>query len=154
MSPVDFLALESILRHTKFDKDKSNFLVSGFRDGFDLGYRGPKHVKRFAPNLKFTVGNSTILWNKVMDEVKLKRYAGPYLHPPFEYFIQSPIGLVPKDGNKTRLIFHLSYPRHKSKNISVNANTPSELSSVQYQDFDCAVRLCLRTREGVCSRKK
>ena len=45
-----------------------------------------------APNLKLTVGNETILWNKVMKEVKAKRYAGPFT----EDFIQSPIGLVPK----------------------------------------------------------
>ena len=62
--------------------------------------------------------------------------------PPFDYFIQSPIGLVPKDGGKkTRLIFHLSYPR--DTNESINACTPKEYCSVKYKDFDEAVRLCL-----------
>ena len=47
-----------------------------------------------------------------MKEVKLKRFAGPFESSPFEDFIQSPVGLVPKDNGKdTRLIFHLSYPR-------------------------------------------
>ena len=65
-----------------------------------------------ARNLKLNVGSKTELWNKVMKEVKEKRYAGPYHKIPFEYYIQSPIGLVPKDhGKSTRLIFHLSYPR-------------------------------------------
>ena len=47
-----------------------------------------------------------------MKEVKLGRYAGPFPTIPYEEdFIQSPIGLVPKDqGCDTRLIFHLSYP--------------------------------------------
>ena len=31
-----------------------------------------------------------------MKEVKVKRLAGPYEEVPFENYIQSPIGLVPK----------------------------------------------------------
>ena len=61
-----------------------------------------------------------------MKEAKLRRYVGPYLKNqiPFENFIQSPIGLVPKDGGKdVRLIFHLSYPKNGD---SVNSNTPPE----------------------------
>ena len=79
-----------------------------------------------------------------MKEVKAKRYAGPYKFEeiPFENFIQSPIGLVPKDGGKdTRLIFHLSYPRSGS---SVNSETPKELCSVKYPDFAEAIRLCVK----------
>ena len=46
------------------------------------------------------------LWNKVMKEVELGRYVGPVERPPFDSYVQSPIGLVPKDkGLKTRLIF-------------------------------------------------
>ena len=98
-------------------------------------------------NLKFRVGNPIILWNKVMKEVKLKRFPGPYKKPPFEHFIQSPIGLVPKDGGKeTRLIFHLSHPRNQ-KRKSVNANIPAEKCRVKYVEFDDAVRQCME--EGV-----
>ena len=51
---------------------------------------------------------------------------------------------MPKDNGKdTRLIFHLSYPRNAKKK-SVNANTPKELCSVEYPDFDKAIQLCLR----------
>ena len=75
-----------------------------------------------------------------MIEVKAKRYAGPFVEPPFEFFIQSPIGLVPKDkGKKTRLIFHLSYPR---SGTSVNSEIPREQCTVQYPSFDEAVELC------------
>ena len=62
---------------------------------------------------------------------------------PFEYYIQSPVGLVPKDSGKdTRLIFHLSYPRMGK--FSVNANTPDELCSVKYTEFDQAIKLCIQ----------
>ena len=41
------------------------------------------------------------LWNKVMKGVNLKRYAGPFDSIPFENYVQSPIGLIPKDGGKS-----------------------------------------------------
>ena len=116
----------------------------GSNMGFSIGYCGSEKVKLNAPNLKFReVGDPVTLWNKVMKEVKEKRYAGPFESIPFEYYIQSPIGLVPKDGGKdTRLIFHLSYPR--GKNSSVNYNTPAELCQVKYPDFSEAIQLCMR----------
>ena len=81
----------------------------------------------------------------------MKRFAGPYESPPFEYYIQSPVGLVPKDdGKETRLIFHLSYPRSGD---SVNSLTPPEICKVKYSDFDDAVRCCIE--EGIgCSIAK
>ena len=131
-----------MLTQSSYDPAKTDKLVRGFENGFDLGYRGPTKVQRKTPNLKLRVGNETILWNKVMKEVKEKRYAGPFLQVPFDDFIQSPIGLVPKDnGANTRLIFHLSYPRDGS---SVNSETPEELCTVKYPSFDQAVRMCLQ----------
>ena len=74
-----------------------------------------------------------------MKEVKAKRYAGPFKKNPFVDFIQSPIGLVPKDGGKdTRLIFHLSYPRNGH---SVNAGIDEKDCTVKYPDFDDAIRI-------------
>ena len=56
-----------------------------------------------------------------MKEVRLKRVAGPFKEIPFESFIQSAIGLVPKAGSdKTRLIFHLSYKFNSDGLESVN----------------------------------
>ena len=135
-------------------KEKSNYLVNGFRNGFELGYRGPEDIKQTSRNLKFTIGNKTELWNKVMKEVQLKRYAGPFEDIPFENYIQSPIGLVPKDGGKkTRLIFHLSHPRNNKLGESVNANTPKELCQVKYPDFEDAIKLCILAGKGCAAAK-
>ena len=83
-----------------------------------------------------------------MKEVKAERYAGPFEQIPFEHYIQSQIGLVPKDGGKdTRLIFHLSYPRG-ANSTSVNANTPRDLYKVKYPDFNEAIQLCLKEGKG------
>ena len=145
ITPVDADQLESLLRISNYNREKARKLVKGFREGFDIGYRNNYKVQMTSPNLKLTIGSKTELWNKVMKEVKIKRFAGPFKSIPYydsKDYIQSPIGLVPKDnGTKTRLIFHLSYPR--GTGTSVNARTPPELTSVQYPDFDEAVKLCI-----------
>ena len=141
ITPVNTDELERQLKESTYSETETRFLVQGFRFGFDLGYRGPEVVQRRAPNLKLTIGTKTTLWNKMMKEVQLKRFAGPFNEISFEHFIQSPVGLVPKDnGKQTHLIFHLSYPRTSS---SVNSETPRELCSVHYPDFSVAVRRCL-----------
>ena len=95
---------------TKYPAADAKFLIEGFTSRFDLGYRGPKKRKNESKNIPFTIGNKFVLWEKIIKEVKLGRVAGPFAKPPFDNFVQSPVGLVPKDnGNKTRLIFHLSY---------------------------------------------
>ena len=142
ITPVCVDKYERLLRISNYYRRKSKFLVDGFRNGFSLGYRGKTDIRRTAPNLKLTVGSELILWNKVMKEVREKRYAGPFKKPPFKFFIQSPIGLVPKDnGRETRLIFHLSY--QKDGVSSVNANTPQDICKVKYCDFDMAVKRCI-----------
>ena len=111
---------------------------------FTWGYNGPSKVKQCAPNLTLQVDSELELWNKVMKEVSLGRYAGPYQEIPFKYYIQSPIGLVPKDnGKSTRMIFHLSYPKG-SDGTSVNDNILHELCKVKYPDFSDAIRLCIQ----------
>ena len=79
-----------------------------------------------------------------MKETELGRYAGPFEQVPYQYYIQSPIGLVPKDGGaKTRLIFHLSFDFDGEQENSGNHFTPKELCSVKYNDLDYAIKLSL-----------
>ena len=135
-----------------YDNTKTQYVYEGFTEGFSLHYEGKlRKVRRLAPNLKLRVGSVGELWNKVMKEVQLGRYAEPFDEPPFDYFVQSPIGLVAKDkGLKTRLIFHLSYPK---KGDSVNSGIPKEKCTVKYPDFEEAVRMCVHEGRG-CSIAK
>ena len=131
-----------MLNRAGYPSAKTQFLVNSFTHGFSLGYEGPRNIKKTAPNLKLRVGSKIELWNKMMIEVKEKRFAGPFDEPPFEHFIQSLIGLVPKDkGTKTRLIFHLSYPRDGD---SVNSQIPLHLCKVKYPDFTQAIEMCIK----------
>ena len=133
--------LKKLLVQSLYNKKKRIRVINGVRHGFSLNYEGEKNVRKYSHNLKLSVGSLTELWNKVIKEVEGKRYAGPYLVPPFDTFIQSPIGLVPKDkGTKTRLIFHLSHP---CSGGSVNEGIPTDLCSVKYPNFDEAVKLCV-----------
>ena len=146
VTPVNLLVFEELLVHSNFTPGKISALVKQFKEGFDLGYRGLLQRKNLSENipLKPGIGNVTDWWNKVMKEVKAHRYAGPYLTPPFKHFVQSPVGLVPKARNKTRLIFHLSFDfSDKWEDKSVNFHTPSELCSVKYNDLDHAIRTSL-----------
>ena len=153
VSPVDAEKLNNMLKEINYPSQKRLKLYFGFKNGFKLHYQGDKKVKHVSKNLRLFVGNKIILWNKVMKEVKEKRYAGPFETPPFEYYIQSPVGLVPKDNGKdTRLIFHLSHPRI-SPEQSVNANIPRDLCKVKYADFDEAVQMCIKAGCGCAIAK-
>ena len=62
-------------------------------------------------------------------------------------YVQSPIGLVPKAGGKTQLIFHLSYDFGTEAEIekkSINFHMPKNLCTVKYNDLDCTVKQCLQ----------
>ena len=148
VTPINALKFRQMLTEAGYDENKTQFLYLGFTQGFSLNYQGNREAKIMSPNLRLRVGSPTILWNKVMKKVRLEHFAGPYRTVLFEYFIQSPIGLVPKDNSSdVRLIFHLSYPK-RCDSTSVNANTPDQLCSVQYTDFDEAVQQCLTYVNG------
>ena len=141
-----------MLAQTEYDKEKSKFLINGFRNGFSLNYQGPKICTDESKNIPFTIGDSREMWKKIMKEVRLGRLAGPYTRPPFENYVESPIRLVPKDGGlQTRLIFHLSFD-FPSGNSSVNSSTPEELCSVKYNNLDMTIKYCLRMIESERSK--
>ena len=128
------------LRQSNYDEEEVLFLQQGFTDGFDIGYQGTEQRQSTSCNLPLTVRSKTELWNKLMKQVKLKRIAGPYSKVPFSNFIQSQIGLVPKDNGQMRLIFHLSYDFKSDGLGSVNSHTDKERCSVKYRDLDYTVR--------------
>lgn len=147
VTPVRTDMLEKLLVESDYPRDKTKFLVEGFKSGFKLGYKGPTDRQTFSRNHRLRAGNEVVLWNKIMKEVEVKRISGPYLSPPYPSFIQSPVTLIPKKGStssdpieNTRLIFDLSYPHGES----LNDYTPQEYKSVDYPLFDKAILMCLK----------
>ena len=148
VTPVKVDELERLLKETKYDTSETEYLIQGFRNGFSLEYCRPRERKSQSKNIPFRrIGDKFELWQKIMKEVKLGRYVGPFEQIPYEFYIQSPIGLVPKDGGRqTRLIFHLSYDFSENKETdgSLNYFTPKEKCSVRYNDLDYAIKTCLK----------
>ena len=150
ITPVKVGKLVEYLVQTNYPYKKTQFLQHGFEQGFDIGYKGPEKCCSKLNNLPFTVGDKVELWNKLMKEVKLGRVAGPFEEIPFEHYIQLPIGLVPKAGDQTRLIFHLSYQFKKGDGLeSLNHYTPKSETSVKYRDLDYAVQAYLNLYEEI-----
>ena len=156
ITPINVDKLEELLLKSKYDSEESQFFVNRFKYGFDIGYEGNQIRRDTAKNIPFReVGSDQELWEKLMSEVELGRYAGLFNEDelPFENFMQSPIGLVPKAGNKnkTRLIFHLPYNFNKQEGTSFNANTPKEKCSAKYNDLDEAIKNLPRQNQTRCS---
>ena len=97
--PVNVEVLEAELKAANYDHNEIEYLCQGFRQGFHIGYTGPKERKSKSRNIPLTIGSPTILWNKIIKEVKANRVAGPFDDIPYKNFIQSPVGLVPKAGS-------------------------------------------------------
>ena len=98
ISPIKAHKLEEMLVKFGYPEHKTCFLVDGFVNGFDIGYEGPVVRQSISDNIPFSVGDKIDLWNKLIKEVRLQRVAGPFKDIPFDNYIQSPIGLVPKAG--------------------------------------------------------
>ena len=109
ITPVNVSVLAKYLCMWRYNETKSQFLLQGFSEGFDIGYRGPVVRQDSSRNLPLPEGGELDVWNKLMTEVELGRVAGPFESIPYSNYMQSLIGLVLKVGNKTHLIFHLSY---------------------------------------------
>ena len=142
VTPIKPDRLRELLQLSNYDEQSTEFLYQGFSQGFDIGYRGPIERTDTSENIPLFIGTKVELWNKIMKEVKLGRYAGPFDQIPFKKYMQSPIGLVPKAGNQTRLIFHLSYD-FKSGLKSLNHYTPTEWCKVKYRGMDYTIDTCL-----------
>ena len=98
-----------------------------------------KHASQKNKNLAYK--HPEIISEKKSKELLEGRVAGPFSSQPFNEFIVSPIGLVPKkDPGEYRMIHHLSYLEGESVNDYID---PS-MTSVQYTRFDKAVELIQR----------
>ena len=116
VTPLNVKEYSKLLKQSGCCTNETEFLLQGFTQGFDIGYKGPTDRQSKSKNIPFTIGNKEEMWAKIMKEVKAKRFACPYDEVPFKNYIQSPIGLVHKAGNKTHLIFHLSYTFGEGEN--------------------------------------
>ena len=144
-TPINVDLLESYLEGHP-DKHFVATLCSGLREGFRIGYHGPRNQTSY-PNLRSANLHPDILEQNLLTEVLNGHTVGPFSTPPFPNFRISPLGLVPKKhSDKWRTIFHLSYP--KKSPSSINANIPIEQFTLRYISIDNAIHLLLSLGKG------
>jgi len=126
------------------NKQDAHFLRLGFTEGFRIPYNGPR-VARGAENHGSAHKHPLVVMEKLEEEVRLGRVAGPYKHRPIDNLIVSPVGLVEKSTpGEYRLIFDLSHPHGGS----VNSGIPTEYSAVEYTPFDAVTEMMRRLGQG------
>lgn len=132
-----------------YPSELHNHLISGFSSGFSLGCEGQPPI--FNPhNLPSPLAQPDIVTDKIAKELNSGRIAGTFHVPPFDNFVSSPLGLVPKkQPGQFRLIHHLSYP----KGYSVNDGIPRERATVQYSSIDDAVTILRSLGHGIFMAK-
>ena len=146
-TPVNSVLLEDLLS-THPNRPLVAYLITSLRSGFRIGYTGPRHPLR-APNLSSAFLRPEVIDQALCKEISLGRVAGPFDNPPFTNFRCSGLGLVPKDGNDWRLIFHLSAPA----GVSVNDFISPEDFSLHYHTIDDAISLLHRLGPGALMAK-
>jgi len=121
-----------------YNSNLKNNLIQGFTSGFKINSSLDKNVVKFPQNHKSATGNPQVVTKKIHREIQKGRIKGPFKEPPFNNFICSPLGLVPKkESGSFRLIHDLSFP----KGDSVNSWTPPEFTAVSYQNIETVINL-------------
>ena len=70
-TPIKIAVLAKWLKRSNYEETEANFLIDGFKNGFDLDYNGPRQRCDLSRNIPFSIGNKTVMWNKIMKEVSL-----------------------------------------------------------------------------------
>ena len=120
---------------------KKQHLISGFKFGFRINSLFSNYDTNYPKNHRSSRENSDVVNKKLDKEISLGRIVGPFDNPPFNNFVCSPLGLVPKkEIGEFRLIHDLSFPRGDS----VNSHIPEEFTSVSYQNIETVIELVQR----------
>ena len=85
----------------------------------------------------------------IAGRIRAGESAGPFSVPPFDVFVSSPLGVVPKKNGKLRLIHPLSYPNDQSVNDGIDKDT----FSLQYVMVDDAIDLLCMHGPGTLMAK-
>ena len=120
------------------DRRLVNYIVSGLKNGFDIGFSGESSITR-PKNLRSAVQNKPLLQEAIDKEISRGHTAGPFPSPPFPRTHCSPIGSAPKKDGSVRLIMDLSQP-HGS---SINDGISKEQFPCEYSHFDDATDLVI-----------
>jgi hypothetical protein len=146
-TPVNWRKLDSWL--DGYDASLRSALVEGFRFGFAIQFTAPAFSLRSDNHLS-TRQNIDALESFIHDEISSGRVAGPFASPPYDPFVVSPLGIVPKkEIGKFRVIHDLSFP----EGGSVNSGIDAEAAAVNYETLDRVIELVQSAGRGALLAK-
>ncbi|XP_065195263.1 uncharacterized protein LOC135826586 [Sycon ciliatum] len=126
----------------------SDFILNGLQHGFPIGHSGAS-VSIISGNLPTAIEHTQFVQQQIADRVRRDESAGPFSVQPFHPFVCSPLGVVPKNNGKVRLIHHLSYPDRMSVNDGINKDS----FSLYYVTVDDAIERLQRQGTGALMAK-
>ena len=104
----------------KYNMEATDKIVSGFEVGFRLGSEQTCFSIDTPKNHSSALNQSKIVSEKNETEIKLGTYKGPFRTPPLNYFVTSPLGMIPKKEIGTfRVIHDLSFTKTDSVNFHI-----------------------------------
>ena len=120
------------------DDVKCQSLLDQLLNGVRIG-RPPADTQIVSCNWPSVTEHREQVAKIIKDDLDAGRLHGPFVTPPYDKFIISPLGAFQKRGShKIRLIHDLSYP-HKG---SVNSSISKEEFSLSYASVDDAASIC------------
>ncbi len=100
----------------------------------DIGYQGPQRSLT-SPNWPSSLANEKKVTHFIQEQIELGGVAGPWDHPPLDFFVASPLSAVPKRNSaKIRVIHDLSWPPGTSCNDGIDPYDYS-LSYLKFDDI-------------------
>ena len=139
MTPLDAAQWEILLADHP-DRQFVQYLLSGIREGFRIGFDRNHTCKRATGNMNSAISNPQPVAEFLRTKTQAGRVVGPLRDNPLVH--SSCFGVIPKQGqpNKWRLILDLS----SLQNWSVNDGISPELCSMKYASVDSAVERILQ----------
>ncbi len=128
------------------DKDFAEYVISGIRDGFRIGFRyHDRQYKSAKRNLKSAGENPQVVEEYLHKELEKARLIGPLEKGQLAKVQVSPFGVIPKSQpGKWRLIVNLSSPQGSS----VYDGIDRALCSLSYVTVDDIVAVAVRQGQG------
>lgn len=148
ITPLKYKAWEALLaKHP--DREEVQWCLDGIREGFRVGYTGPRNSARLADNHGITeLSEMEFVDGEMAKQVQLGRRLGPFDAPPFSNFMVSPLSIAyKKHSQKMRLVHDYSFPKYGNFSTSVNSFIPDEAREVDMTNFDSAIELLLKLHE-------
>ena len=131
------------------DKQFVDYLINGFKFGFDTGISMLPNESYVCKNLRSALNEPEVVSNLIDSEIQKGYLLGPFNQSPFTVYRISPIGLATgKYSGKKRLIIDLSAPRDNSDHISINSLIDKDEFSLKYVKIDDAIKILLKLGVG------